>query len=163
MMRDFTVSMADTNGPTFHNRRGEERWSITCAETGEETGTGGRLWRVRDYIDAETFFFTYGDAVGDVDIDALVETTGRAVELAGEAGFDAVELQAGHGYLISQFLSPGTNQRTDKYGGVLRMRFRFLQEVLAAVQGAVGPDYPVAIKLNGEDFVAGGLDACDLG
>ncbi|MCZ6507045.1 MAG: glucose-1-phosphate cytidylyltransferase [Acidobacteria bacterium] len=71
MMQDFTVSM-DGSPPEFHNSAGVENWRITCAETGAETGTGGRLWRVQDYIDTDTFFFTYGDAVGDVDIDKLL-------------------------------------------------------------------------------------------
>jgi glucose-1-phosphate cytidylyltransferase len=86
MMRDFTVSMDDTDGPVFHNRMGEESWKVTCAETGEETGTGGRLWRVRQYIDTETFFFTYGDAVSDVDIDRLLEyhlSQGRIATVTG--------------------------------------------------------------------------------
>ncbi|MEE8138601.1 MAG: glucose-1-phosphate cytidylyltransferase [Thermoanaerobaculia bacterium] len=73
MMRDFTIPMDGTSPPVFHNREGEERWKVTCAETGEESGTGTRLWRVRDYIDTDTFFFTYGDAIGDIDIDRLLE------------------------------------------------------------------------------------------
>ena len=86
MMRDFTVSMDDTGGPVFHNRKGEESWKVTCAETGEETGTGGRLWRVRQYIDTDTFFFTYGDAVSDVNIDLLLEyhlSQGRIATVTG--------------------------------------------------------------------------------
>jgi glucose-1-phosphate cytidylyltransferase len=72
MMRDFTVSMDGAPDPVWHNNAGEEKWRVTCAETGETTGTGGRLYRVRDYIDSDTFFFTYGDAVGDIDIDKLL-------------------------------------------------------------------------------------------
>jgi glucose-1-phosphate cytidylyltransferase len=72
MMRDFTVSMDGAPDPVWHNRAGEESWRVTCAETGETTGTGGRLYRVRDYIDSDTFFFTYGDAVSDVDVDKLL-------------------------------------------------------------------------------------------
>jgi len=71
MMQDFTVSM-DGSPPEFHNNTGAEDWRVTCAETGAETGTGGRLWRVRDTIKTDTFFFTYGDAVGNVDIDKLL-------------------------------------------------------------------------------------------
>ncbi|HSH69503.1 MAG TPA: NADH:flavin oxidoreductase [Deferrisomatales bacterium] len=91
----------------------------------------------------------------------IVADFGQAARRAREAGFDFLQLHGAHGYLINQFLSPGTNHRTDRYGGGLRMRFRFLQEVLASVQGAVGPEYPVAIKLNGADYVDGGLDAAD--
>ncbi len=91
------------------------------------------------------------------EIARIVNDFGQAARRAREAGFDFVQLHAAHGYLINQFLSPATNQRTDRYGGDVRHRFRFLQEVWAAVQGAAGPDFPVAIKLNGCDFVPGGL------
>jgi 2,4-dienoyl-CoA reductase-like NADH-dependent reductase (Old Yellow Enzyme family) len=74
-----------------------------------------------------------------------------------EAGFTGVQLHAAHGYLISQFLNPRTNHRTDRWGGSLENRSRFLIEVLAAVRLAVGPDFPVAIKLNASDFQRGGF------
>lgn len=92
------------------------------------------------------------------EIGRIVADFGRAARRARAAGFDFVQLHAAHGYLINQFLSPATNLRTDRYGGDLRQRFRFLQEVWAAVQGAAGPDYPVAVKLNGADFVPGGFE-----
>lgn len=91
------------------------------------------------------------------EIGRIVADFGRAARRAREAGFDFVQLHAAHGFLLNQFLSPATNLRTDRYGGDVRQRFRFLQEVWAAVQGAAGPDYPVAVKLNGADFVPGGL------
>jgi 2,4-dienoyl-CoA reductase-like NADH-dependent reductase (Old Yellow Enzyme family) len=74
-----------------------------------------------------------------------------------EAGFTGVSLHAAHGYLISQFLSPLANKRTDRWGGLPENRSRFLLEVLAAVRSAVGPDFPVAIKLNSSDFQKGGF------
>jgi len=74
-----------------------------------------------------------------------------------EAGFTGVSLHGAHGYLISQFLSPLANKRTDRWGGSLENRSRFVLEVLAAVRSAVGPDFPVAIKLNSSDFQKGGL------
>ncbi len=85
MHRDFTVAM-DGSSPEFHNRTGDESWRITCAETGDETATGARLWRVRDYVTTPTFFFTYGDAVGDVDVDALLDfhyQQGRVATVTG--------------------------------------------------------------------------------
>ncbi len=91
-------------------------------------------------------------------IGRVVADFGRAARRVREAGFDFVQLHAAHGYLINQFLSPGTNQRADAYGGTLRNRFRFLAEVMAAVQAAAGPDFPVAVKLNGCDFVPQGLE-----
>lgn len=73
MHRDFTVTMDGSRPTEFHNRLGDESWRVTCAETGAETATGARLWRVRDYVDTPTFCFTYGDAVSDVDVDALLD------------------------------------------------------------------------------------------
>jgi glucose-1-phosphate cytidylyltransferase len=71
MHADFTLPM-DGGAPTFHNALGDLDWQVTLAETGEETGTGGRLALARRYVDTETFLFTYGDAVGDVDVTALL-------------------------------------------------------------------------------------------
>lgn len=70
-----------------------------------------------------------------------------AARLAREAGFDAVELHAGHGYLLSQFLSSWINRRRDRYGGSLENRLRFRAEVVRRVRVAVGPDFPVLVKL----------------
>ncbi|MHB8764413.1 MAG: oxidoreductase [Deferrisomatales bacterium] len=97
------------------------------------------------------------------EIARVVADFGQAARRAREAGFDFVQLHAAHGYLVNQFLSPATNQRSDRYGGDLRHRFRFLQEVIAAAQGAAGADFPVAIKLSGCDFVPGGFEVDDAG
>ena len=85
-LRDFTVVMDHSQPPVFHNRVGEESWRVTCAETGESTATGARLWRVRPYLDTETFFFTYGDAVGDVDLGALLDFHQREGRIATVTG-----------------------------------------------------------------------------
>ncbi|MEO5352637.1 MAG: NADH:flavin oxidoreductase [Magnetococcus sp. XQGC-1] len=90
------------------------------------------------------------------DIEAVVEAFAQGARRVREYGFDAVQLHGAHGYLINQFLSPLTNQRTDAYGGSGENRRRFLLEVYGAVRRAVGADYPVLIKLNGDDFMAGG-------
>jgi 2,4-dienoyl-CoA reductase-like NADH-dependent reductase (Old Yellow Enzyme family) len=73
------------------------------------------------------------------------------------AGLDGVQVHAAHGYLLSQFLSPRTNLRTDGWGGSLKNRARLLLEVVVAVRTAVGPSYPIAVKLNSSDFVKGGF------
>jgi 2,4-dienoyl-CoA reductase-like NADH-dependent reductase (Old Yellow Enzyme family) len=80
---------------------------------------------------------------------------------AKEAGFDAVEIHAGHGYLLSQFLSPWTNRRTDEWGGLLENRLRFPVDVLRAVRAAVGPDFPILVKMNQMDGMKGGLVLAD--
>lgn len=77
--------------------------------------------------------------------------------LARRAGFDAVELHAGHGYLLSQFLSPYTNRRRDDYGGPLANRLRFPMEVVRAVREALGRERALLVKLNLEDGFRGGL------
>ena len=70
---DFTVAMDGSRPLEIHNQDGYESWRVTCAETGAETATGARLWRVKRYVDdAPTFCLTYGDAVGNVDIDKLL-------------------------------------------------------------------------------------------
>lgn len=88
----------------------------------------------------------------------MAKAYGNAVRLARESGFDAVEIHAGHGYLISQFLSPYTNHRKDEYGGSLDNRMRFMDEVMAEVMKAAGNDMAVIVKMNMRDGFKGGMD-----
>ena len=81
---------------------------------------------------------------------------------AREAGFDALQLHAAHGYLLSEFLSPYFNQRTDEYGGSVRNRARFLLEVVDAVRGEVGREFPLLVKLNSQEFLEGGSTVEDM-
>lgn len=74
-----------------------------------------------------------------------------------DAGFTGVQVHAAHGYLMSQFLSPRVNLRRDEYGGSLENRARFLREIVIAVRAAVGPDFPISVKLNSADFQKGGF------
>ncbi|MBY8859261.1 NADH:flavin oxidoreductase/NADH oxidase family protein [Nocardia sp. CA2R105] len=94
----------------------------------------------------------------------IAETVERFTETArraAEAGFDGVEVHAAHGYLLSQFLSPLTNRRTDRWGGSLENRARLLLDIVRAVRGAVAPTFAVAVKLNSADFQRGGFDRDD--
>lgn len=91
------------------------------------------------------------------DIDRVVLDFRNAVLIAKKAGFDAVEVHAGHGYLISQFLSPYTNHRNDAYGGSFQNRSRLLREVLVACRQAAGKDMALLVKLNMNDGFKGGL------
>ena len=86
------------------------------------------------------------------DIEMLVERFAQAAGRAVEAGLDALEIHAGHGYIISEFLSPAMNRREDEYGGTLQNRARLLLEILAAVRGRVGRDFPVWVKLDSQEF-----------
>ena len=81
----------------------------------------------------------------------------QAAVVARETGFTGVQVHGAHGYLLSSFLSPVTNRRNDAWGGSLENRARFLLEVVRAVRRAVGPDFPVALKLNSDDFRKGGF------
>lgn len=95
------------------------------------------------------------------DIEALVRKFADAALRVKKAGFDAIQLHAAHGYLISQFLSPLTNHRHDSYGGSFKGRHRFLEEVYQAVRNAVGPDFPIFVKMNGVDGLPGGIEPQD--
>jgi len=97
-------------------------------------------------------------AMSEADIAGTVEDFGVAASRAREAGFDAVELHLGHGYLLSQFLSPAVNRRRDRYGGSLENRLRFPLAVLRRVRAAVGPDVPILAKTNLRDGFRGGLE-----
>ena len=92
------------------------------------------------------------------DIEGIVAAFATAAGRAKQAGCDAIQLHAAHGYLINQFLSPLTNQRQDSYGGDLAGRSRFLLEMVSAIQQAAGKDFPLLVKLNGSDNLDGGLD-----
>jgi 2,4-dienoyl-CoA reductase-like NADH-dependent reductase (Old Yellow Enzyme family) len=96
-------------------------------------------------------------ALSDKEIHEIVDRFAAAAARADEAGFDGVQLHAAHGYLISQFLSPISNERTDRWGGSIDGRMRFLREVLQAVRNAVRPGFAVGIKLNSADFQRGGF------
>ena len=95
------------------------------------------------------------------EIDELVEDFGRAVNLAREAGFDCVEIHAGHGYLISQFLSPYTNHRRDEYGGSLDNRMRLMRRVITRVLEAAGDDLGVVVKMNMHDGFRRGMQEAE--
>ncbi len=101
------------------------------------------------------------EAMDAANIKGVARAFASAAQRARAAGFDGVQIHSAHGYLLSQFLSPWFNQREDQYGGSLENRARFLLEVYDAVRGTVGADYPVLVKLNAEDFVAGGLSAAE--
>jgi 2,4-dienoyl-CoA reductase-like NADH-dependent reductase (Old Yellow Enzyme family) len=89
-----------------------------------------------------------------------LEVIGRFADVAAiarETGFTGVQLHAAHGYLLSQFLSPIANRRTDAWGGSLENRARFLVEAVKATRAKVGADFPVSVKLNSADFQKGGF------
>lgn len=91
------------------------------------------------------------------DIERITDDFVRGAAIARDAGFKGVQIHAAHGYLISQFLSPRTNQRTDRWGGTADARMAFLLEIVRRVRAEVGESYPIAVKLNSADFQRGGF------
>lgn len=106
--------------------------------------------------DMQAFFPTPRE-VTDAEVRDLIARYGRAAGIVKRAGFTGVQIHGAHGYLVSQFLSPHHNQRTDEWGGSPEKRRRFVLAVLAAMRAEVGADFPIGIKLNSADFQRGGF------
>ena len=98
-------------------------------------------------------------ALREEEILDFIQRYARVARTAREAGFSGVQVHGAHGYLLSAFLSPVTNQRSDAWGGSLENRARFLLEAVKATRAAVGADFPVALKLNSADFQKGGFSS----
>ena len=96
------------------------------------------------------------------EIEEIIACFAQAAGRVKEAGFDAVEILSGTGYLISEFLSPLTNKREDRYGGDFEGRIRFGLEVVNAVRSAVGGEFPLLVRMNGNEFMKGGSSRADL-
>ena len=91
------------------------------------------------------------------EISQLIQIFVQAARRGKAAGFDLIRIQASHGYLVHQFLSPRTNKRKDEYGGSVENRCRFAYEIIRQVRAEVGPDFPILIRMNGEDFLDDGI------
>jgi len=142
-------------------------------------GTGGHIWPQLNHpgrqsmgsINKETvapsavpvkvkgagFMFSTPRALEEAEILDLIERYGNTALIMKDAGFTGVQIHGAHGYLVSQFLSPISNVRTDKWGGSLENRARFVIEVYNNIRSKVGADYPVGIKINSADFQRGGF------
>lgn len=123
-----------------------------------DAGAGPEALGPSDYRDESTA----ARAMSRQEIAATVAAFAAAAGRARRAGFDAVQIHAAHGYLLSQFLSPHFNRRDDEYGGSVQRRAAVVLETVAAVREAVGPDYPVIVKMNSEDFLPDGLTVDDM-
>jgi 2,4-dienoyl-CoA reductase-like NADH-dependent reductase (Old Yellow Enzyme family) len=107
------------------------------------------------------FRMSFPKVMTEEDINAVVQQFASSAAMAKQAGFDAIEVHSGHGYLLAQFLSPYTNKRRDRYGGTLENRMRFPAAVVKQVRQAVGPGFPVLVKMNLTDGIKGGLEVED--
>jgi 2,4-dienoyl-CoA reductase-like NADH-dependent reductase (Old Yellow Enzyme family)/thioredoxin reductase len=97
------------------------------------------------------------------EVEQLVEAFAQGARRAKEAGADAIELHGAHGYLISAFLSPLSNQRTDRYGGSLQGRLRFALEIVERIKTLVGIDFPLLFRISVEEYLPGGLTLAETG
>ena len=97
-------------------------------------------------------------ALETAEIEELVKAFVKGAKIVQVAGADGVELHGAHGYLIGQFLSPLTNLRTDKYGGNLQNRMRFITEIIIGIKHICGNSFPISVRLDGDEFLDGGLE-----
>jgi 2,4-dienoyl-CoA reductase-like NADH-dependent reductase (Old Yellow Enzyme family) len=101
--------------------------------------------------------FTIPKALTEEEIWEIIKRFGTTARICKEAGFTGCQIHGAHGYLVSQFLSPNSNVRTDQWGGALENRARFVLEIYREIRRQVGADYPVGIKINSADFQRGGF------
>ncbi len=100
-------------------------------------------------------------AMSEEDIEQVIRQFVRTAVLCKEGGFTGIQIHSAHGYLLSEFLSPRTNTRTDQWGGPLENRARLLLRIVRETRQAVGPGFPIGVKLNSADFQRGGFDEQD--
>lgn len=134
------------------------------AQVGVIPGKDGTDTALKSEAPSEVADRSSGKAPEEMDHEAIarvVKAFADAARRAKESGFDGVQLHSAHGYLLSQFLSPHSNVRMDEYGGSIENRARFVFEVYDAVREEMGPDYPILVKINSEDFQETGLNADD--
>ena len=103
----------------------------------------------------EKFMGTKPRPLSSDEIKDVIEAFATSAVCCGEAGFDGVQIHAGHGYLINQFLSPYTNRRTDDYGGSFYNRLRLLRDIYQAIRDRMGADFPLILKIGGTDALPG--------
>lgn len=127
---------------------------VHCGGQADRRQTGGVQPVAPSAVDGPGYSMTPRELT-IAEIHELVDDFATAAARLQRTGFDGVQLHGAHGYLLSQFLSPLCNRRDDEYGGSLENRARFCLEVYRAVRSAVGPGYPVMIKLNASDFLEG--------
>jgi 2,4-dienoyl-CoA reductase-like NADH-dependent reductase (Old Yellow Enzyme family) len=160
-------------GPQDH-----EQMSRLKALTAAATSGGGHFWAQLGHagrqaapavcptpvspsaVGLESVVWKKRDLPKELNVDEIHCIIGRfasAASVCREAGFTGVQIHAAHGYLISAFLSPRANHRTDEWGGSLANRARFLLAIIRATRAAVGPDFPIGVKMNSADFQKGGF------
>lgn len=132
----------------------------------ESSGTGSVAeseggWQTVSATDQAFAGFREPRALTEAELVELVADFSSAAQRAKSAGFDAVEIHAAHGYLLHQFLSPVTNNRTDSYGGSLENRARLLLDIIGAVRSALGSGTPLMVRFSATDYVDGGWNLAE--
>ncbi len=158
---------------TFVHRHSHAKIGLQIAHAGRK-GSTRRMWEGMDQpleqggwpvLSASAIPYLANSpvpkAADRADMDRVKVDFVRAAQLAGEAGFDMIELHFAHGYLLASFLSPLTNQRTDEYGGSLEKRLRYPLEVLSAVRAVWPQDKPISVRISATDWVPGGTTPAD--
>jgi 2,4-dienoyl-CoA reductase-like NADH-dependent reductase (Old Yellow Enzyme family) len=138
----------------------DARVALQIYHAGRQTTSaeiGGQTPIAPSAIEPDPLYKTSPREMTEKEISETINAFGAAAQRCKESGFDAVQLHAAHGYLLTQFLSPHTNRRTDEWGGNLENRMRFVIEVNNSVRKAVGDDYPVLIKLSVEEGLENGI------
>ncbi|MCD4524258.1 FAD-dependent oxidoreductase [Nocardioides sp. cx-173] len=120
---------------------------------------GGRSWAPSEVAEPSTGRLPLAMTKGM--IDEVVESFAKAAATCRDVGLDGIEIHGGHGYLISQFLSPLNNHREDEYGGSLENRTRFIREILAAVRSEAGADFPLGLRMSATEEAPGGVEPAD--
>ena len=159
--RDDNIPGYRTLTPAVHERGG--KIALQLVHAGAQTRTKwieGHTPLAPSAVEDRTYK-TKPREMSQEEIEEIVEAFGQAARRGVEAGFDAIQLHGAHGYLLSQFMSPHSNRRTDSYGGTVENRARFICEVHQRVRQTVGPALPVMIKMNCDDFSPGGAGAED--
>lgn len=113
------------------------------------------------YHSSLKYAFNTPRALTEEEIEGLIEKFAVSAVIAKEAGFTGVQIHAAHGYLVSQFLSPGYNIREDKWGGSIENRMRFLMEIVKSIREKTGPEFPIGVKMNSSDFGPNGFSEED--
>lgn len=133
------------------------RAAIQLGHAGRKCGIAGLTSLAPSAV---AFSEKYGTpkAMEESDLARIKEAFREAARRSLEAGYELIELHGAHGYLLHQFLSPLSNQRTDAYGGSRENRVRFLQEVTAAVRSVVPEDFPIILRVSASDYAEGGID-----
>lgn len=148
------VAAGRSNGTQFWaqlNHAGRQSSALVCDQVVAPSAVRGKHMPATQTVRALT----------EVEIQQVIESFARTAQLAMSAGFDGVQVHAAHGYLISSFLSPNVNQRTDQWGGDLLARSHLLISVARSIRRAIGPDKALSIKLNSADFQQGGFGEDD--